>query len=118
MFAFCKKHYILTTRLILFSILIVTLAFFRPIQVNGCSMQPTLNDGQFLILNTLDKDVEVGDIVVVKPLICFGGKIVIKRVVDVRDGEIFIEGDNKENSFDSRNVGWINKDSVMGVIIY
>lgn len=117
MFAFCRKHYILTTRLILFSILIVTLAFFRPIQVSGVSMQPTLQDGQFLILNTLDKDIEIGDIVVVKPLVCAGGKIIIKRVTNIQDNKVFVEGDNKDNSLDSRTFGWINKDSIMGVII-
>ena len=118
MFAFCKKHYILTTRLILFSILIVSLAFFRPIQVKGgISMCPTLQDGQYLILNTLDKDVEIGDIVVIKPLVCAGGKIIIKRVTDIDNNKIFIEGDNKDHSLDSRTFGWIDKNSIMGVII-
>ena len=117
MFAFCKKHYILTTRLILFSILIVILAFFRPIEVNGISMCPTLQDGQYLILNTLDKDVEIGDIVVIKPLVCAGGKIIIKRVTDIDNNKIFIEGDNKDHSLDSRTFGWIDKNSIMGVII-
>lgn len=117
MFAFCKKHYILTTRLILFSILIVSLAFFRPIQVKGVSMQPTLNDGQFLILNTLDKNVEIGDIVVIKPLICAGGTYIIKRVTNIENDKVFVEGDNKDHSLDSRTFGWIRKDAIMGVII-
>lgn len=117
MFAFCKKHYILTTRLILFSILIVTLAFFRPIEVKGISMQPTLYDGQFLILNTLDKDIKIGDIVVIEPLVCAGGTYIIKRVTDIEDNKVFVEGDNKDHSLDSRTFGWINKDSIMGVII-
>lgn len=117
MFAFCKKHYILTTRLILFSILIVSLAFFRPIEVKGISMQPTLYDGQFLILNTLDKDVEIGDIVVVEPLVCAGGTYIIKRVTNIEDNKVFVEGDNKDHSLDSRTFGWIRKDAIMGVII-
>lgn len=117
MFAFCKKHYILTTRLILFSILIVTLAFFRPIEVKGVSMQPTLQDGQFLILNTLDKDIKVGDIVVIEPLICAGGTYIIKRVTNIEDDKVFVEGDNKDHSLDSRTFGWIRKDAIMGVII-
>lgn len=112
------KKYILTTRIIIFSLFIFFLYFFKITFVQGCSMYPTLQENDFLICNTLDKDVEIGDIVIIKPLICFSDNYVIKRVTNVSDSKIFIEGDNKEHSFDSRNVGWIDKENILGTILF
>lgn len=117
MVKFFSKYYLGITRIFLISLFINLLLICRPVCVQGYSMYPTLEPGTTLFLNTLDKTPKIGDIVVVEPLICFGGKTVIKRVVDVRDGEIFLEGDNKEISYDSRNVGWIKTEHILGVII-
>lgn len=115
--SFFDKHYILVTRVIYFSLLIFLLNIYNPVVVNGSSMYPTLESGDTLFMNTHYKNIEIGDIVVVEPLVCFRGKIIIKRVTNIRDGEIFLEGDNKENSLDSRTVGWIPIEHVLGVII-
>lgn len=111
-----KKH-ILITRIVMFSILFVLLLNIRITTVDGESMQPTLYNNQILFCNTLDKTPEVGDIVVVKPLICFGGNYVIKRVIEVKDNQIWIEGDNKEHSYDSRDVGYIQISDIFGVCL-
>lgn len=115
--SFFNKHYILVTRVIYFSLLIFLLNIYNPVVVNGSSMYPTLESGDTLFMNKHYTNIEIGDIVVVEPLVCFRGKIIIKRVTNIRDGEIFLEGDNKENSLDSRIVGWIPIEHVLGVII-
>lgn len=114
---FFNKHYLFFIRLVYCSVIILFLNIFNPTIVHGSSMQPTLSSGDTLFLNTLDKTVEVGDIVVIEPLPVFCGNSVIKRVTQIKDDKIWIEGDNKENSFDSRDVGWIPIESVLGVVI-
>ena len=111
------KNYILITRFIMISMFVLFLYFFRITFVNGCSMKPTLKETDFLICNTFDTTPEIGDIVVVKPLICTNDYI-IKRVTDIKDNQIFLEGDNKEHSYDSRNFGWIDKENVLGVVLF
>ena len=105
--------------LILFAIICCCLiVLFRPVFVQGCSMQPTLKQDDMVICNTLNKNPKIGDIVIIKPLICFGDDYVIKRVTDIQEDKIFIEGDNKDHSFDSRNVGWIDKSNIFGTILF
>lgn len=87
----------------------------RPTFVQGHSMYPTLNDGDIMLCNTLITP-KVGDIVVVKPMVITGGKYIIKRITDIKDDEIFVEGDNKDFSFDSRSFGYIPQDRILGVV--
>lgn len=57
---------------------------------------------------------KIGDIVVVKK----GGKDIVKRIQKVHDREYFVEGDNKQQSTDSRNFGPIDKSEIVGKVIY
>lgn len=89
---------------------------FRIANVQGCSMEPTLQSGDIRICNILDTP-SVGDIVIIKPCILFGDKYIIKRITDIQDDKIFVMGDNRNDSYDSRNFGWLDMDQVLGVII-
>lgn len=89
---------------------------FRLTNVHGCSMEPTLSNGDFRICNTLATP-KVGDIVIIKPFLAVGDKYIIKRVTDIQDNKIFVQGDNRDNSYDSRAFGWLDMDMVFGVII-
>lgn len=84
--------------------------------VSGSSMDPTLKNGDYVI--AYQSDFKVGDIVVINSSgICNSSRI-IKRITAI-DGEmVFVEGDNKENSYDSRNFGWIDKKLIIGTVIY
>ena len=99
-------------------ILIFILIHFRLVFVQGCSMEPTLKQNDMLIVNTLNKSPEIGDIVIIKPLIYFSNNYVIKRVTKITDSQVFVEGDNKDHSYDSRMVGWIDKKDLLGTIIF
>lgn len=79
-------------------------------------MEPTLENGDTLICNTL-KTPQIGDIVVIYPGEEVGNHYIIKRVISVQDEKIFVQGDNSENSYDSREFGWINFEKVLGVVI-
>lgn len=115
---FSLKNYILITDIVMSILLLCLIYCFRPTVVQGESMYPALEDGDTLICNTLNKNPEVGDIVVIKPSFeTVPDQLIIKRVTDIKDGKIFIEGDNKENSYDSRNFGYVSLEHLLGVII-
>lgn len=82
--------------------------------VNGNSMKPTLNPGQdALSINWFVKP-KVGDIVVIK----VGNREMVKRVQKVRDHEVFVEGDNKNESTDSRDFGPVSMEQIVGKVVY
>ncbi|MBI2334332.1 S26 family signal peptidase [Candidatus Daviesbacteria bacterium] len=79
-------------------------------KVYGNSMLPTLHEGQEVLTFNWGK-VKVGDIVVVQ-------RGIIKRIVKVEGEHVFVEGDNRVESTDSRHFGPINKSQIVGKVIY
>lgn len=45
-------------------------------------------------------------------------KPIIKRLKEVKNNACFVLGDNAKESTDSRNFGWIDKQLVVGKVIY
>lgn len=93
----------------------------------GPSMYPTIITGQPFELDSFKLPKE-GDII---SFSCFnkcnredfktanGEMILTKRLTKIQGGCYWVEGDNKENSFDSRDFGWICKNQdirVNGVV--
>jgi signal peptidase I len=121
--------------LIFFAVRLVVLNF----RVDGLSMEPTLDTGQMLLVNRqvyfhfdvyalvdwlpiVDHEKERivypfhppqrGDIVVLHPPVD-QGKPYIKRVIGL-PGELFVMGDNRGNSTDSRIFGAVDIDELIG----
>lgn len=137
-------------------IVLVITTFIKPTIVHGSSMDPTLKDGDYLLVSkqayTFDEP-ERGEIVIfpveeedrlyIKRVIGLpgdeisidSGKVYVNSTEDsqeytldgvtsgyidslvVPEGEIFVLGDNRLNSIDSREIGTQKIDDVKGVAI-
>jgi nickel-type superoxide dismutase maturation protease len=94
--------------------------FIFPLQrykVFGDSMIPTLKEGNEVICYRWaysKNPPKVGDLVVAK----VKDLEIIKRVMLVRDDEVYLKGDNEHQSTDSRNFGWINNRQIVGKAVW
>ncbi len=80
-------------------------------------MFPTLKEGQDIISFNwayLGRKPAVGEIIVIN----FNGRDQVKRVIKIAGDQIFVEGDNKLESTDSRHFGPITKENIIGKVVY
>jgi len=66
-------------------------------------MSPTLRPGQLVIFVSSSGSPRANDIVLLR----HNGLEKVKRVCELRPGEIFVVGDNSAASADSRAFGWL-----------
>lgn len=81
-------------------------------RVEGESMLPTLKP-RAVVVGRRPGRLAVGRIVVAE----VGGRLVIKRVASIDDGQVWLLGDNPRKSTDSRTFGAISVSAVRAVII-
>lgn len=82
-------------------------------RVVGESMVPGLGPGAIILLGS-GRHLEVGDVITFK----HQGHEKIKRITRLSDEAVFVEGDNKASSTDSRHFGWIDRTAVVGKVIW
>ena len=107
---------------------------FKAVEVRGESMSPNYNDGDWLLFRLLPAKSKaksqtkskanelVGKVVLIQRRSNVGEDFLqIKRVTQVHDdndeARIWVEGDNKSASTDSRNWGVLDSDEVIGKLI-
>ena len=80
----------LNVLLVLLLILLAVRLVFKPVIVDGHSMDPTLYTGERVALSRLDRNVKVGDVIVVDVPDLIDGKstLIIKRVVAVAGDKV------------------------------
>lgn len=105
----------------LFDWLLVFLRLRGRFTVSGASMFPTLAEGDEVVVDYgayRCKKPSVGDVVVaVSPDGAAYGRIV-KRVVGIaQDGRFFLQGDNPEESTDSRHYGPLPVHYILGKVV-
>lgn len=88
------------------ALLFVTVIGF-PTSVSGNSMFPTLKDGQFAVVNRLDKKIERNDIIVLNNPKQNTGFPLIKRVIGIAgdtvqiiDGYVYVNNEKREESYE------------------
>jgi len=80
-------------------------------------MDPQIEDGQSVLVSGLPywfKTPQINDIVAFKDN---SDKVLVKRISKIQNGKYFLEGDNKNDSLDSRKLGSFSKDRIIGEII-
>jgi nickel-type superoxide dismutase maturation protease len=82
-------------------------------RVVGKSMMPTLRPGQIVLITPLVRLLP-GKVVMAR----FNNQEVIKRVKRVSPEGITVEGDNPDQSTDSRHFGPVDPRSILGVVIW
>ena len=105
--------------------------FFKAVEVRGESMSPNYNDGDWLLFRLLPAKSKakskanelVGKVVLIQRESEFGTDFLqVKRVTQVHndndEARIWVEGDNKSASTDSRNWGALDSDEVIGKLIF
>lgn len=81
-------------------------------RVVGESMLPTLQPGQ-IIVAVRSRSLAAGDVIIV----VHEGMEKIKRITAVRPDSVYIEGDNRTASTDSRHYGWVDRAKVRGKVL-
>jgi len=77
-------------------------------------MVPALRPGQLVIASNLFAKLSAGDVVVIK----HDRVDKIKRIKDIKEGKLYLLGDNFAGSSDSRSFGWLPQSCVTGRIIW
>lgn len=91
------------------------LAVVRRIEIEGESMLPTLVPGDRVLMVRIVRP-RVGQLVVLHDP--RDGKLLVKRVVALRGGEVFVRGDNISSSTDSRTFGGVPRRRVCGRVVW
>jgi len=82
-------------------------------RVAGQSMLPAFRPGQLVVISGRRR-LRPGVIVVFR----YGGEEYIKRLDRIRNGRMFVLGDNPATSTDSREFGGLDLDAVLGVVVW
>ena len=127
--------------------LAIYFARFQIVIVNGDSMAPTYREGQIVLLTKNTSNINLDDIVafefngmrLIKRVVAVNGDsvalnqsgIVINGVkiigiayegdpVDyaLSEGQFFVLGDNNLSSLDSREIGLLDSENILGVVIF
>lgn len=77
-------------------------------------MLPTLKSGQKALVYSWFFKPKIGDIIVVK----MQDIDIIKRIKAISESGVFVEGDNKKESIDSRLFGPVLRQEIVGKVVY
>ena len=102
----------------LFTLFSIIIGYRQHLRVVGNSMEGTLKEGDLITykkLNTKNIDLEIGDLVVASHPTT-KNKLIIKRIYRIYQNKFDLRGDNSMSSTDSRELGLIQLDLIIGKI--
>lgn len=87
------------------------------LRIHGHSMQPTIVDGQKVLASSIPylfSKPKRDDIVAFE----FENKIFVKRIHSILEDKYSLVGDNKYDSLDSKKIGAISRQNILGKIVW
>ena len=96
--------------------------FFLPIikfKVKEKSMEPAIKEGSILFISRyhyLFRKPKVGEIIILRDPTNVK-RFIIKRVEETKGNKVFVVGDNRSESIDSRQFGWIEINNIIGKVL-
>ncbi len=87
--------------------------------ISGHSMKPALKEGDSVLVSILPylfTSPKIGDIIACCK--AHSKSILIKRIKKIEGMQYFVQGDNLQDSLDSRKFGMIEKKSILGKIVF
>lgn len=89
----------------------------KKLQIEGKSMYPTYSPGDLVLVSSLPylfSNPREGDAIIIK----YDGRLMIKRIRQIKRNSYFVIGDNESESTDSRKFGWLKRHQILGKVIY
>ena len=89
------------------------LGFFK---ISGHSMEPAIKNGSVVIASSVPfmfKKPKLNDVAAFKN----EEKIFVKRISKINGNKYLFFGDNKKDSLDSRKIGLVNRESIVGKVL-
>lgn len=86
------------------------LSFFK---VSGHSMEPYLKEGN-VVAAIKFLPLKPRDVVVFQ----HHDKKMVKRIKEIKKDLVYVAGDNKDDSMDSKIIGWIHKKDIVGRVVF
>ena len=108
-----KKLFFFQLPLMILAILIANT--FRVARVTGISMEPTYHDGDRLLYCRVIKPYAGAVVIATDPE--DNSSVLIKRVEKIEGDEVYLLGDNRDHSEDSRSFGPVNSSQIKGVVL-
>ena len=102
----------------LFTLFTLIIGYRQHLRVVGTSMERTLKEGDLITykkLNPKNTDLKIGDIVVASHPKT-KNKLIIKRIHRIYQNKLDLRGDNALSSTDSRELGLIELDLIIGKV--
>jgi nickel-type superoxide dismutase maturation protease len=82
--------------------------------VSGASMEPNFFDGQTILIQRGNRNIQVDDVV-----LChhpYQELVLVKRVKQIEGDYLFLVGDNPSQSTDSRHFGMVEREQIIGTV--
>ena len=89
--------------------------FLSKVKVVGHSMEPALKQNQTVIVSSVPYLIgkpKVRDIIILQR-----ERYIIKRISKIKGDKVFVVGDNKKASTDSRDFGWVSRKEIVGKVV-
>jgi nickel-type superoxide dismutase maturation protease len=86
-------------------------------KINGHSMEPQIKNRDQVLVSSIPylfKSPQINDIVTFKDN---SNKTLVKRIIRITDNGFIVQGDNKNDSLDSRKFGEVLLKQIMGKVI-